>query len=102
MSGSCCTKVYEYAVACLSHFLLGRRSIQSQADPDEIVHKSDYYLDVTNGYAWFSYGKNKFLPPPQPIPDPAFKFGDWGWTAILIGRFVGPHGPFDYVCHSQE
>eukprot|EP00884_Botryococcus_braunii_P009654 jgi/Botrbrau1/18690/Bobra.0386s0018.1 len=71
-------------------------------DSGEIIHKTDFFLDVTNGYAWFNYGKNKWLPPPQPIPDPAFKFSDWGWAAILIGSFVGPYGPFDYAMYALQ
>lgn len=62
----------------------------------ETVLRQNFYMGVDNGYAWFSYGRNNFIPKDK-VQDPNWKYAEAGWTGLLIGAFTGKYGPFYYV-----
>jgi hypothetical protein len=68
---------------------------------DEIVFRSNTWLEVKNGYAWFSYGKNS---PDTPLrfANPDFQPAPYGLSGILFGSFNGPEGQFYYVCLTRS
>jgi hypothetical protein len=62
----------------------------------EVVWRENFYMGINNGYAWFSYGPNTFMPKDK-VQDPNWKYSDSGWTGLLLGSFTGKYGPFYYV-----